>query len=132
MIKYYLDTSILLDFYEKRGINSEIALVLINKIIKSDILVIYSDLHILELKKLGYNREEIKCIINIAENNKIVHINKAQAEEGRRMQKYIKISYRDILHALIARDNEAILIYTDKHFEKLKYLIEIKKSQELI
>jgi len=56
MIKYYLDTSILLDFYEKRGINSEIALVLINKIIKSDILVIYSDLHILELKKLGYNR----------------------------------------------------------------------------
>ena len=48
------------------------------------------------------------------------------------LEKYIKISYRDILHALIARDNEAILIYTDKHFEKLKYLIEIKKSQELI
>ena len=64
--------------------------------------------------------------------NKRLHTNKAQMEEARRMKMYIDIPYKDILHALIARDNEAILIYTDKHFEKLRFLIEIKKPEELI
>ena len=57
MVTYNLDTSILLDAYEKRkeGITSRFIL----KIIEENIGIIFSDLHIKELKDLGYNKEEI-------------------------------------------------------------------------
>ena len=53
---FYLDTSIWLDFHEKRGENGEIALKLILKIINEDIKAAYSDLHIKEFKKLDYTQ----------------------------------------------------------------------------
>ena len=36
----------------------------------------------------------------------------------------------DVLHALIARDNEAILITQDKHFRKLKDIVLVKKPED--
>ena len=42
------------------------------------------------------------------------------------------IPKKDILHALIARDNNAIMIATDKHFEKLIDIVEVKKPKELL
>ena len=131
MTKYYLDTSILLDYYEKRGRNGEIALILINKIRSEDILI-YSDAHVMELKGLGYSKNEINKILMILKSGiKHVHINKGQLEEARRLISYIRIPVRDALHAILARDNEAILVSNDKHFQLLKYIVEIKKPLEL-
>ena len=134
MVKYYLDTSIWLDHYEKRGRNGEIALALISKILNENEIIIYSDFHINELKSLSYKLNEIRGIVRVAKPNNIefAHTNREQLEEAKRIKKYIKIPIKDIIHSIIARDNEAILVYTDKHFEKLKYLIDIKKPIELI
>lgn len=41
---FYFDTSIWLDFYEKRGKNGEAAIKLINKIIKEKDIILYSQL----------------------------------------------------------------------------------------
>jgi len=38
----------------------------------------------------------------------------------------------DVLHALIARDNKAILVTLDKHFKKLLDIVESKRPQDLI
>ena len=38
----------------------------------------------------------------------------------------------DALHALIARDNNSILVSLDNHFQLLKDIAKIKKPQELI
>lgn len=132
MLKYYLDTSVFLDYYEKRGRNGEIALLLINKIKIDNILLLYSDVHIMELKGLGYNKNEISKILRLLKLGiKQVHVNKEQIEEARRLINYIKIPVRDALHAIIARDNEAILVSNDKHFQLLKYITEVRTPLEL-
>jgi predicted nucleic acid-binding protein len=53
--EYYFDTSIWLDFYEKRGKNGEVALELINKIIRGEKVIFYSDIVVRELKRLGFS-----------------------------------------------------------------------------
>ncbi len=134
MNRYYLDTSIWLDYYEKRGKNGEIALKLIKKLIDKDFIIIYSDLHIVEFTNLGYNKEQINAIVRIAKpfNIKLYHTNRKQIEEAKMLKLHRKIPRRDILHALIAKDAEAVLVYTDKHFELLKDVVEIKKPQDLL
>jgi uncharacterized protein with PIN domain len=37
----------------------------------------------------------------------------------------------DIVHALLARDNGAIMITRDKHFYALECLVEIRKPEEI-
>jgi|SRR3989338_2632137 len=82
---FYLDTSIWLDFYEKRGANGEAALKLILKIINTDLRVFYSDLHIKEFKKLGYSQNEIDALFSIVKpkNLRHVHIYREQKEEAK-------------------------------------------------
>ena len=133
MDKYYLDTSIWLDYYEKRGFNGEIALTLMAKLAKEGKVIIYSDVNIIELKNLDYTQEEIGRIFSTYKNRlTLVRINRNQLEEARRLTKYIKVPKRDALHALVARDNEAILVSRDKHFFLLKYITEIKKPEDLL
>lgn len=132
MTKYYLDTCVLLDYYEKRGKNGEIALKLINKINERQDFVIYSDLHIIELKKLDYKYKEINGIFKVFNSIIKAHVNNEQLNEAKILVNHIKIPRKDALHAVIARDNEAILISHDKHFELLKYLIEVKTPLELV
>jgi len=43
-----------------------------------------------------------------------------------------EIPKRDALHALIARDNEAILITLDRHFQKLSDIIKPHSPKEFI
>ena len=62
---YNLDTSILLDIYEKRGKNGEEALKLMLNFIKENATIILSDIHIKELKSLKYSLEEINSIFSI-------------------------------------------------------------------
>ena len=134
MATYNLDTSILLDSYEKRGSNGEIAIKFFDKLIKEKENIIFSDLHIKELKGIGYNTEEIRMIFKTFNPNNIkrVHIIKNQLDEMNRLSRIYKIPKRDILHVIISRDNEAIMIANDKHFEKLTNIVEVKKPEELL
>ena len=57
---FYLDTSIWLDFFEKRGQNGEAAFKLITMIIDDNLKIAYSDLNVKEFKNLGYTKNEIE------------------------------------------------------------------------
>ncbi len=134
MYIYNLDTSIWLDYYEKRGINGKHALKLIIKIIYENSIIIYSDLHLKELKNLGYSNDEINDVFYIVKSTNIkkVYLNKEQLKEAKKLSYQKKIPRADALHAILARDNNAIMISRDKHFEKLRNIVEIKKPEDII
>ncbi|MFH1182509.1 MAG: PIN domain-containing protein [Candidatus Woesearchaeota archaeon] len=121
MLGYYLDTSIWLDYYEKRGKNGEIALRLISKLLKENLMIGYSDLTIMELKNLEYSEFEIKEILKTLspKNSRRFHISRNQLEEANKIAKLRKIPRKDALHAILCRDHYFQLVATDKHFEKI-------------
>jgi len=67
--EFYYDTSIWIDFHEKRGRNGELALRLIIKIINEDLRIAYSDLNVKEFKNLGYTSDSINSILSILKPN---------------------------------------------------------------
>ncbi|MBI2137195.1 PIN domain-containing protein [Candidatus Woesearchaeota archaeon] len=131
---FYLDTSIWLDFHENRGRNGELALRLIFKILKENLKIAYSDLHIKELKVLGYSKGEIESFFAIAKPANIirVHIYKEQNWEARSVSKQRDVPVGDALHAIICRDNFLQFVSRDTDFEKLKDIVEAKKPEDFI
>ena len=131
---FYLDTSIWLDFYEKRGNNGEIALKLILKIIDEDLKAAYSDLHIKELKKLNYSPNEINSIFSIAKpkNLQHIHIYREQKEEAKIIARRKNIPQGDVLHAILCRDNGLQLISRDNDFQRLTDVSEAKLPENFI
>lgn len=132
--EFYFDTSIWLDLYENRGRNGILAFELFAKIIEDNSKIVYSDLNVKELKNLSYSAEEINQILSIAkpDNIKHVHIYKDQMEEAKRLSVQRNIPKKDALHAILARDNDAQLIATDPHFEKLRDIIIPNKPEDFI
>ena len=134
MEDFYFDTSIWLDFHEKRGENGELALKLILKIINQNLKVAYSDLHIKEFKNLGYSQNEINSILSIIKPNNIehVHIYREQKEEAKKTAKHRNVPEGDVLHAILCRDNNLQLISRDLDFEKLKDVSKAKLPEDFI
>ena len=130
----YLDTSIWLDIYEKRGNDGEHALNLIIKMINKDSKIAYSDLNIKEFKHLGYTQDEVNFILSIAKPNNIkhIHIYRWQIEEARKLARQRDIPNKDALHAILARDNNLQLITRDLHFEKLRDITKAGKPEDFI
>ena len=126
--KFYLDTSIWLDFYLKRGENGEVAKKLINKIIEKDKIIVYSDNILMEFKKLKLHKSEINELLRILkpDNIKRAHITKEQIIEMNKLAKQREIPKKDALHAVLARDHESQLVSRDKHFKKLKDITTTK------
>ena len=131
---FYFDTSIWLDFYEKRGKNGELAFKLIIKIINEYLKIAYSDLNIKEFKNFGYSQNEIYSILSIAKpsNIKRIHIYREQKEEAKRIAKQRNVPAGDALHAILARDNNLVLISRDSHFQKLKDISIARKPEDFI
>ena len=132
--EFYFDTSIWLDFHEKRGRNGELALKLLTKIIEDDLKIAYSDLNVKEFKNLGYTKDEINSILSIAKPNNIkhIHIYREQIEEAKKLAKQRDVPKKDVLHAILARDNRLQLIATDLHFEQLRNITTAKKPEDFI
>ena len=132
--RFYFDTSIWLDFLEKRGENSKVAVKLIQEVIKNDCIVLYSVMVLQELRNLDYFESEIEDLLSIfrSANIRIVHIDKKQLEETERISKERELPRRDVSHAILARDNEAIIITRDRHFDKLKDVVVTKLPEDII
>lgn len=131
---YYFDTSIWIDIYEKRGDHGEVAKQLLEKIIIDDDLILYSDVVVVEFKKLGFSDYEINTLLSIAKPDHIrrIHPTKNQFEEAKRLAKQRNVPVRDALHAVLARDGEAQLVSRDWDFEQLKDITSAKKPEDLI
>jgi len=80
-----------------------------------------------------YSLEQINGLIKPFEKNLIkVNISKQQMQEAKDIAKKRNLPKGDALHAIIARDSEAILVSRDKHFQKLKDFCIVVKPEEII
>jgi predicted nucleic acid-binding protein len=137
MAKYYVDTSIWIDLYEDRkGFNKEplgeFALKLFSLIRAKKNRLIITDLLIRELE-MNYSLEEINGMVKPFENiiEKII-VTKEQHDEAKKIAEERNIPPGDVLHAIIARDYDLILITRDKHFRKLQDISKHYRPEDII
>jgi len=130
--EFYYDTSIWIDFYEKRGKNGESAFKLIEKVIREELKIVHSNHNIEELKAVGYSQDEINDFLSIVKPNltrKILKTN-SQVEEAKKLSRERNVSRGDALHAIISRDNDLQLIARDRDFDFLKDISRAKLPED--
>ncbi|TKJ17823.1 hypothetical protein CEE44_04855 [Candidatus Woesearchaeota archaeon B3_Woes] len=135
--KYYIDTSIWMDIYEDRkGYNNEplgdFALKLFSLIKAKNHNLIISYLLIRELE-MNYSIAEINGMMKPFEKiiEKVV-ATAEQRDEAKKISNERDIPPGDVLHAILARDNNFILITRDKHFRELEDISEHNKPEDII
>ncbi|MAE13608.1 hypothetical protein CMO92_03505 [Candidatus Woesearchaeota archaeon] len=136
--RYYLDTCIWRDYYENREDRfrplGQWAFEFFRMVKETESRVLTSDLIVDELSK-AYNQTEILKIFKILSDEALlenVKTQKKQVDEAARLKRERKSPFGDLLHAILARDNGAILITRDKHFVEFEDIVSIRKPEDLI
>ena len=134
--KYYLDSAIWRDLHEGREDKfrplGEWAFELLRKARINQGKVLYSDLTVDELS-VAYGKETINKLLKDSEELlEKVEINEHQVKEAAKLSKKHNIPFGDALHGILARDNNAIMVTRDYHFEKLGDIVSVKKPEDLI
>ena len=134
--KYYLDTSIWRDYYEDRKDPSkdigEFAFKLLSKLLASNSKIVVSDFLLRELE-IDYSLEKIRGLAFPFEKlMERVSVSEKQLEEAKKIASKKGTPKGDVIHAILARDNKAILVSRDKHFQQLKDVCEIFKPEDII
>ncbi|MFA5887696.1 MAG: PIN domain-containing protein [Candidatus Nanoarchaeia archaeon] len=134
--KYYLDTCIWIDYFENRKDRfrplGEWAFQLLRQITEEEDIVLFSRIVIKELKRV-YNEQEIESIFSIIPKELLLEaeVFSKQIAEAEIRAKILGIPTNDVIHLIIARDNNAILVTRDKHLLFLDD-IEIRMPEELL
>jgi len=136
-VRLYLDTSIWMDFFEDRyGFKGEplgyyawrmlaLALLMGWRLVVTDILR-------WELGK-RYDADEINSLFSpFANNIEQISSNLSQKNEARRICRERGIPFNDVLHAIMARDNNLILITRDRHFKRLRDITWSQRPEDVI
>lgn len=139
MGRYYIDTCVWRDFYEDRvGPRGrplgEYAAKLIMKLISDKEEIIISNAVFRELEA-DYSDEDITIMLDmVSRMGKLVRVRTTyeEADEANVISKERNLPKGDALHAVVARDNEAIIVSQDKHFQKLKDIVGMVQPEELI
>ena len=135
--KFYLDTSIWRDYFEDRKDNlrplGEFAFRFLKNCGKNGCKVLYSEAVVHELKK-DYSDDEIKQFFSCFESFlEIAPISSSQYLEAKKLAKTkIESHESDILHAIVARDNKAVLVTRDFHFEALRGIVAVNAPEGVI
>ena len=136
---FYVDSCIWRDHYEnRRGQKGrplgEYATNLFMKIIENQDTILFSDLIVKELKIAFDNKdvEDMLRIISLLKILKRVEIRQEDQIEAKKIANERGLPSGDVLHAILARNNNAILVSQDKHFQQLKDIVEVKKPEELL
>ena len=135
--KYYLDTSIWIDLYEDRkGYNKEplgdYAWKLLALIKTKKSILIITDLLIKELG-MNYSVEEINGMMKPFERiiERII-TTKEQRDEANKIAEERKLPKGDVLHAILSRDHNLVLVTRDKHFKELEDISKYYKPEDFI
>lgn len=134
---FYFDTSIWLDLFENRNEpnlpKGNWTKELIKNIIKNGDKIMVSEAIKNELLSMRYSKYDIENkFFSLKHIIKSVYSTKKQFGKARDLSKKRNVPLLDALHALIARDNHAILITLDQHFNILLDIIKPKKPQDFI
>lgn len=131
-----MDTSIWLDFFEKRDEpnlkKGEFAKALIEQAIAHEVELVYSDAVIREMRGQGYAQDELDVLLlPFRKLLRFVEANNKQVGKARDLTAKRKVPFMDALHALLARDSQATLITRDAHFKLLLDIVKSKKPEEV-
>ncbi|HIH16374.1 MAG TPA: PIN domain-containing protein [Candidatus Diapherotrites archaeon] len=135
--RFYLDTSIWWDYLGDRRDNirplGELAFSFIQACLARGHKILYSDLTVDELRQ-GYSMERIQQAFSAFEEALIrVEISDEQRAEARELAQTRTESHEsDLTHAIVARDNGAVLVARDHGFECLRDVVEVRKPEEII
>lgn len=134
--KYYLDTSIWMDYYEERKDSSkdigEFAFRLLCKLLASQSKIIVSTFLLKELET-AYSLDRIRGLAKPFEKlMERVSPTELDIKEAKRISEQRKLPFGDVLHAILARNNNAILVSRDKHFQLLEDVCEVVKPEQII
>lgn len=135
-LRYYFDTSIWMDFYEDRkDFEKDLgyyAFKLLMRINDSGGRIIATKMVFYEIS-LFYPDDKIRGMTNYFKDIiDIVEITDEERIESENISNTYNIPFGDALHAVAARDNDAILITRDRHFEKLRHICRVMKPEDLI
>ena len=133
-MRYLVDTCIWVDFLEDRkGHNGEplgkYAAELFLKILKEGLVI--SDITLSELKN-KYSDEKISSIMLPFKKKAVtIFATEDQFKRAITLSKRYAVPKGDALHAIVALDNNLMLITRDKHFKRLKNICKSYKPEEL-
>jgi predicted nucleic acid-binding protein len=136
---YYLDSCIWRDHYEDRfGPGGRplgrYATKLVMKIMKDRSSILVSDVVVRELSK-EFGEEGINDmfkLLSLIGLVKMVNFSKKDAVEAERLARTKNIPIPDALHAVIARDNSAVLVSQDRHFQLLTDTVEVRRPEDIL
>jgi predicted nucleic acid-binding protein len=138
--KYYLDTCVWRDFYEDRYGQGgrplgELASKLFMKLLKQKKPILFSEFNAREMKR-DYSEQDINDMLNllfISGKLQKVQINKKDVQEAKDISSDRNISFGDCLHAVLARNNDTILVTQNvKDFEQLSDIVQFKRPEDLL
>ena len=133
---FYVDTSIWRDLFENRKDNvkplGEFAFMFCKKCIENNWTILISEFLIYELTK-NLTKEQINSFLNEYKQILInVKTTNKELKQANTLSKQRKVSFGDVLHAILARNNNAVIVSRDKHFDDLRDIAECFKPEELI
>ena len=138
MRKFYVDTNIWLDFALDRRDSvrplGELALQFFKKCLRERWQILYSDAVVMELgRKLAPEEIEERCFKIVSVEGLLVKVpySKSQAAEAKNISIRKKLPFLDTLHAIIARDNNAMVVSRNFHFEGLLDIVSVYSPEEV-
>jgi len=138
MKRFYVDTNIWLDFAldRKDGVRplGEFAFQFLKKCIRNKWRVFCSDAVLSELgEKMPPDQIEERCFKIVSEQKLLerVRCSGRQVAEAEAVSKNEKLPFVDALHAIIARDNNAVVVSRDWHFERLLKKVKVLSPEEI-
>jgi predicted nucleic acid-binding protein len=133
--RFYVDTSIWRDYIEDRsdGIRplGEFAAQFFGKCVSTKSKIIFSKVVLFELKCISENILE-EGFFQFKEILLEAKISQPQIREAKRVSRKKEVQFNDAIHSILARDNNAVVITRDAHFELLLDIADAKKPEEIV
>ena len=104
------------------------------KIIRNKDIILYSDLNLKELIKYypSSNVNDILSTLYAVQILRKIEISKEDIILAKEISNNRCLPYGDVLQAILARNNHAIIITQDKHYQRLKDIAISKRPEEII
>ena len=133
---FYIDTCIWIDYLEDRKDKfrplGDWAHELLQEIVSSKSNICFSEMIEEELLN-RYTPEQItRAIEPFKSIIKYVKISRNNILEARAISEKFCIHTSDAIHIAIAKENDAIMITRDKHFDNARTIVEVVKPEDII
>jgi predicted nucleic acid-binding protein len=133
--KFYLDTSIWRDYFEDRKDSlrplGEFAFQFLKNCAMYNCQIFYSEVVLFELG--GFSKELVLEKLSFFQNLLLkIPVSIVQMKEAKQISAERNLATNDVLHAILARDNNATLITRDAHFKELFDVVDSKAPEEAL